>query len=67
MSPLRRQPLAASGGPAAMPAARPRAARPFQASPGNSPGPWDYVTVATTTAEDTVRPMQEGGCPLVRG
>jgi branched-chain amino acid transport system substrate-binding protein len=37
-------------------------------TPEESRGPWDYyTTVATTAAEDAFRPMQEGGCPLVRG
>ena len=26
-----------------------------------------YTTIATTAAEDAFRPMNEGGCPLVRG
>ncbi|MDB5379284.1 MAG: transporter permease [Rubritepida sp.] len=37
-------------------------------TPEESRGPWDYYkTIATTAAEDAFRPMQEGGCPLVRG
>jgi len=37
-------------------------------TPEESRGPWDcYKTVATTAAEDAFRPLQKGGCPLVRG
>ncbi|TCI00892.1 ABC transporter substrate-binding protein [Roseococcus sp. SYP-B2431] len=36
-------------------------------SPEESRGPWDYYKpVATTAAENAFRPIQEGGCPLVR-
>lgn len=37
-------------------------------SPEDSRGPWDYYAIVDTiAAEDAFRPMQEGGCPLVRG
>jgi branched-chain amino acid transport system substrate-binding protein len=41
----------------------------FQAkAPGESRGPWDYLTrVATTPAEQAFRPLAEGGCPFLRG
>jgi len=36
-------------------------------APGASKGPWDlYETVATIPGEEAFRPLQEGGCPLVK-
>ena len=36
-------------------------------SPAESRGPWDYYKVAATTpGEEAFRPLNEGGCPLVR-
>ena len=36
--------------------------------PSESSGPWDYYKLrATVAAEDAFRPLNEGGCPLVRG
>ncbi len=36
-------------------------------SPAESRGPWDYYKLAATTpGEDAFRPLNEGGCPLVR-
>jgi branched-chain amino acid transport system substrate-binding protein len=36
-------------------------------SPAESRAPWDYYKLlATTTAEESFRPLAEGGCPLVR-
>ncbi len=36
--------------------------------PEESRGPWDYYRlVATTAAEEAWRPLNEGGCPFVRG
>jgi branched-chain amino acid transport system substrate-binding protein len=36
--------------------------------PGESKGAWDYYKVrATISAEQAFRPMNEGGCPLVKG
>ena len=35
--------------------------------PGESRAPWDYYKlIATTPAEQAFRPLNEGGCPLVR-
>ena len=35
--------------------------------PGESKAPWDYdKLIATTPAEQAFRPLNEGGCPLVR-
>jgi branched-chain amino acid transport system substrate-binding protein len=35
--------------------------------PGESKGPWDYYKLlATTPAEQAFRPLNEGGCPLVK-
>ena len=41
----------------------------FQAkSPAESSGPWDGLKlVATTPADEAFRPMQDGGCKLVKG
>ena len=37
-------------------------------SPAESKAPWDYYTVLNRIpAEQVVRPMSEGGCPLVAG
>jgi branched-chain amino acid transport system substrate-binding protein len=36
-------------------------------APSDSRGPWDYYKpLQTTPAEEAFRPMNEGGCPLVR-
>jgi branched-chain amino acid transport system substrate-binding protein len=36
--------------------------------PSESKGPWDlYKTVATIPTEQAFRPLNEGGCPLVKG
>ena len=36
-------------------------------SPAESRGPWDYYKLAgTVPAEQAFRPLEEGGCPLVR-
>ncbi|MCT8974908.1 ABC transporter substrate-binding protein [Microbaculum marinisediminis] len=36
-------------------------------TPAESEGPWDYYeTVSTTPAEQAFRPIEEGGCPLVK-
>ena len=36
-------------------------------APSESRGPWDYYKpLQTTPAEDAFRPMNEGGCSLVR-
>ena len=36
--------------------------------PSESSGPWDYYKLrATVAAEEAFRPLNEGGCPLVRG
>jgi len=36
-------------------------------SPAESRGPWDYMKLLQTTpAEEAFRPLNEGGCPLVR-
>jgi branched-chain amino acid transport system substrate-binding protein len=36
--------------------------------PSESRGPWDYYNIAATSpAEEVFRPLQEGGCPFVRG
>ena len=35
--------------------------------PGESTGPWDYYKLlATTPADQAARPLDQGGCPLVR-
>jgi branched-chain amino acid transport system substrate-binding protein len=35
--------------------------------PDQSKNPWDvYELVATTPAEQAVKPLNEGGCPLVK-
>ena len=37
-------------------------------SPAESKGPWDlYKTIRRIPAEDAVRPLNQGGCPLVSG
>jgi branched-chain amino acid transport system substrate-binding protein len=37
-------------------------------SPAESHGPWDlYRLVATTPAEQAWRPLDQEGCPLVKG
>jgi branched-chain amino acid transport system substrate-binding protein len=36
-------------------------------TPEESKGPWDYYKlVATTAADQAARPLDQGGCPLVR-
>ena len=36
-------------------------------APAESRGPWDYLKLVTSTpAEQAFRPLNEGGCPLVR-
>jgi branched-chain amino acid transport system substrate-binding protein len=36
-------------------------------SPAESRGPWDYYKLAgTVPAEQAFRPVEEGGCPLLR-
>jgi branched-chain amino acid transport system substrate-binding protein len=36
-------------------------------SPGESTGPWDfYKLLATVPGDQAFRPLQEGGCPLVK-
>jgi branched-chain amino acid transport system substrate-binding protein len=36
-------------------------------APGESHGPWDYCkVVATVPADQAFRPLNAGGCPLVR-
>jgi branched-chain amino acid transport system substrate-binding protein len=35
--------------------------------PGESKGPWDYYKLlATTPADQAFRPIDQGGCPLVK-
>jgi branched-chain amino acid transport system substrate-binding protein len=37
-------------------------------SPSESKGPWDvYKLVATVPGDQAFRPLEEGGCSLVRG
>ncbi|KAA2214925.1 ABC transporter substrate-binding protein [Teichococcus oryzae] len=37
-------------------------------APGESRGPWDYYRLAgTVSQEEAFRPLEEGGCPLVKG
>jgi len=54
MSSPRRDPLAAFGGPAA-----PR--------PSRGPRNFHSTIITNTAAENALRPLQEGGCPPVRG
>jgi branched-chain amino acid transport system substrate-binding protein len=36
-------------------------------SPAESKGPWDYYKLlATTPADQAARPLNQGGCPLIR-
>jgi branched-chain amino acid transport system substrate-binding protein len=36
-------------------------------TPDESKGPWDYYKLlATTAADQAARPLDQGGCPLVR-
>jgi branched-chain amino acid transport system substrate-binding protein len=36
-------------------------------APGESKGPWDYYNLlATIPADQAFRPMEEGGCSLVK-